>query len=66
MQVSSEMIPVVERWSQSTSGCLALAAAPGAEKSIMSASALVAKIEDLKRKDVSLSYAKRDSRGMQD
>ena len=48
MQVSSEMIPVVEKWSQSTSGCLALAAAPGAGKSIMSASALVAKIEDLK------------------
>ena len=48
MQVSSEMIPVVEKWSQSTSGCLALAAAPGAGKSIMSASALVAKIEELK------------------
>ena len=47
MQVSSEMKPVVKMWSTSTSGCLALAAAPGAGKSVMSAAALVAKMDRL-------------------
>ena len=66
MQVSSEMIPVVERWSTSTSGCLSLAAAPGAGKSMIASSVLVATMKKLKPNEclavLSMKRGMRDDR----
>ena len=66
MQVSSDMIHVVNKWSESKSGCLALAAAPGAGKSVMSAAALVARMDRLEPNEcialLSMKRMMRDAR----